>query len=223
MARDYGNRRHAKRNSAPNQLLVIVVTFLLGYFTATIMDVQKLSQWINSEILADNGPIKQPVKTAEQKAQVPPKPKFEFYTLLANEKSGSQAGNHQENTQTTPQGAIGSEQVVNKSITAAASNSGRSSVQVAEGRPVESHHAINKAISYLVQVASFKTRHDADNMKAKLILKGFDVNVVQASQAQGSWFRVVVGPYPDKASAQLAQLNLAKNERLNGMLRTVGG
>ncbi|KTD82627.1 SPOR domain-containing protein [Legionella waltersii] len=224
MARDYGNRRPAKKNSAPNQLLVIVVTFLLGYFTATIMDVQKVSQWINKEILADNEPVKQPIKTAEQKPQVPPKPKFEFYTLLANEKSGSQAGNHQENTQTSAQtSAKGPEQVASKSINDVVSNSVRSSVQVAEGKPVDNHQPSNKTSSYLVQVASFKTRHDADNMKAKLILKGFDVNVVQASQAQGSWFRVVVGPYPDKTSAQLAQINLAKNERLNGMLRAVGG
>jgi cell division protein FtsN len=232
MARDYGHRRSAKRSSAPNQLLVIVVTFLLGYFTATIMDVQKLSQWINSEILAEHDPVKQPVKSAEQKQQAIPKPKFEFYTLLANEKGVSQTSNRQGNPQQIAQSTDNNQQqTVNKSISNAANDSVKAVgadannrvVQVSEARPVDNQQAMNRRGTYAVQVASFKTRQDAENMKAKLILKGYDVSVVPVSQPQGNWFRVVVGPYPDKSAAQSARINLAKTERLNGMIRSIGG
>ena len=74
---------------------------------------------------------------------------------------------------------------------------------------------------YAVQVASFKMRKDAEHMKGMLTLKGFDVHVVPVSHAQGNWFRVVVGPYSNRDSAQKAQLSLARNERLRGMLVSV--
>lgn len=230
MARDYGNRRSTKRNSAPNQLLVIVVTFVLGYFTATIMDIQKLSQWINKEILADSTPITHPAKVAEPKKHNVPKPKFEFYTLLANEKAGIQANNRQDHTKPAAQQSnTNQQQVVNNAITATTTGSVKAvtnnlkPVQVTEARPVDNHRSTSRGGSFMVQVASFKTKQDADNMKAKLTLKGFDVSVIPVSNARGNWFRVVVGPFPDKAAAQVAQVNLSRNERLNGMITSIGG
>jgi cell division protein FtsN len=70
-----------------------------------------------------------------------------------------------------------------------------------------------------VQVASFKGRQDAENMKGSLILKGFSAYIIPVSHVtKGNWFRVVVGPYPNRAFAQQAQLTLAKNQHLNGMI-----
>ena len=59
-------------------------------------------------------------------------------------------------------------------------------------------------------------------MKGLLILKGFDVHVVPVTHARGNWFRVVVGPYPNRDLAQKAQLTLARNARLNGMVTSAG-
>ena len=60
-------------------------------------------------------------------------------------------------------------------------------------------------------------------MKGKLILKGFDVYIIPVNHAtKGNWFRVVIGPYSNRVLAQQAQINLAKNERLNGMITTGG-
>lgn len=224
MARDYGHRRPVRRGrSQPNLFLVVAVTFLLGYFTASFMDLEKLSHWVNSQVLAQRTPKPDAPKATPKTAQLPPKPKFEFYTLLANEKVPAQGSAASANTNTasnhtasnsTASAALAAKAVAHQSRAAAV-------VEVAEGRPLPAVPATKG--SYLVQVASFKARKDAEHMKGLLTLKGFDVKVVPISQAKGNWFRVVIGPYPNKASAQKAQVTLARTERLRGMITNVGG
>lgn len=233
MAREYSNKRSSRqRGSAPQQFLVIIVTFLLGYLTASIFDFGTISHWINTQVLAHHQEKKEPTKAAQQ-APIPPKPKFEFYTLLANEKAG---GTTQPNANSTANRAAPASPTQPASPVAVAavatarpitkSNSPvvaqhLAPVKIVAGKPLAPAEA-NKG-SYLIQVAAFKARQDAEHMKGSLILKGFDVNVVPISQAKGNWFRVVVGPYSNRTLAQKAQMSLARNERLQGMLVNVGG
>ncbi len=52
-----------------------------------------------------------------------------------------------------------------------------------------------KKDSYFLQVGSFKEEADADNLKAKLALQGFEAIVQTASiPNKGTWHRVRVGP-----------------------------
>lgn len=208
MTRDYGRRPPVRqRSNAPQQVLIIAFSFVLGYFTATVFDVEKLTSFMNTQVLAsheDKPKPQKPVPTHE--AQLPPKPKFEFYTLLANEKG-------KPNT-TTPQ-----------------SEPTNQAAQVVAAKPVESQatQAVKTTESskqptksaYLVQVAAFKLRKDAEQMKALLTLKGYDVNVMAITKQGSEWFRVVVGPYQNKNLALKAQMVLVKNERLKGMI--IGG
>lgn len=235
MARDYGTRRTARqKSSAPHQLLVVTVTFLLGYLTATFFDVQTISTWMNTQVLANHQKQQSPSKPEPQQAQVPPKPKFEFYTLLANEKGGTRPAtnsnaNHSAPVKTSTPPAPTSP-VTNgaAAITTAARNTVKpttstttqpAAVKIAEGRAL-APASVSKG-NYMVQVAAFKVRQDAEHMKGLLTLKGFNVNVVPVTNAHGNWFRVVVGPYLNKVLAQKAQITLAKNERLRGMI--IGG
>lgn len=234
MARDYGNKRSTRqKGGAPQQFLVVIVTFLLGYLTACIVDVKTVSQWMNEQVLAHQEGKQAAPKATEQhqQAQLPPKPKFEFYTLLANEK-GAPQGNPGANTaanRNVSHSAATPTQTATAAVTTAANNSAKSNparqvaqVKVADAKPVKTPPQ-GKG-SYLIQVASFKARPDAEHMKGMLILKGFDVNVVPVvTPAQGNWFRVIVGPYPNRDQAQRAQASLAKNERLHGMVRSAGG
>ncbi|HAZ7572204.1 SPOR domain-containing protein [Legionella sp. PATHC032] len=231
MAKDYGNRRTSRRNKGPHQFLVIIMTFLFGYLTASFLDVQTISQWVNTQVLAQHDAEKAPTKVAQEHKQVPPKPKFEFYTLLTNERGSAPQAASQQNTDNhaadksstpTQKNTSTVTAAVNTTVKSTIANSTpQTSVKVAEAKPTTPQQ-LNKG-AYLVQVASFKARQDAEQMKGMLILKGFDVSVVPVTQAQGNWFRVVVGPYPNKALAQKAQINLAKTEHLNGMVRSVGG
>ena len=72
---------------------------------------------------------------------------------------------------------------------------------------------------YVLQVASFKTFSDADTLKAKLSLLGFEVNVHHFKAASGQeWYRVWIGPYASKQQAQQAQAQLSQN-KVSSLLR----
>lgn len=62
--------------------------------------------------------------------------------------------------------------------------------------------------SYYLQVGAFQTGEDADNMKAKLALQGFEAVVQTATiPDKGVWHRVRVGPLN-----HLDEINKAKND-----------
>lgn len=65
-------------------------------------------------------------------------------------------------------------------------------------------------ISYYLQVGAFQTGEEADNMKAKLALQGFEAMVQTATTADKAiWHRVRVGPLTN-----LDQINKTKNDLL---------
>lgn len=65
--------------------------------------------------------------------------------------------------------------------------------------------------SYFLQVGAFQTEVEADNMKAKLALQGFEAVVQTAAiPDKGVWHRVRVGPLKD-----LDQINKTKSELVN--------
>lgn len=218
MAKNYGTRRSSRqKGSAPQQFLVITVVFLLGCFTASFIDMAKITHWVNDQVLADQGG--KPVATQEKpQAQLPPKPKFEFYTLLTNEKGKAQTS-HPASTTASP-----ATNPVSTVVTAAQHvvktepliNNQAHTVKVTEGKPLMPMPA--KKGSYQVQVAAFKAQKDAEHLKGMLILKGYNVTVVPVNRAGSYWFRVVVGPYSNRDLAQKAQIVLAKTERLHGMV-----
>lgn len=225
MGREYSNRRPSRaRSRAPNQFLVITITFLLGYFMATVFDIETITHWVNSQVFAHQEANKAPSKPqAQRQAAVPPKPKFEFYTLLTNEKvpnsekaSTAQASTHASTNTTAVTAAM---------QTAAATSALKvTTPRVPPSAAVKTVDAKSVAPAagrgaYSVQVASFKARQDAEHMKGLLTLKGFNVSIVPINHThRGVWFRVVVGPYANRTLAQKAQIDLARNERLRGML-----
>jgi cell division protein FtsN len=231
MARNYGTKRSSRqKGSVPQQFLVISVTFLLGYLTATVFDIERISQWIKNQVLATQDLQQPSIKSEPKHTQIPAKPKFEFYTLLANEKARQQANkssNGAENHATTNPARASA------TVAVAAAEAMTHAVQESSKKNTSSVNPAQKTIGinpltaksskgvYLVQVASFKQRRDAEQMKGMLTLKGFDVNVVTISYAGANWFRVVVGPFTNRNLAQRAQFSLAKNERLRGMV--IGG
>lgn len=55
-----------------------------------------------------------------------------------------------------------------------------------------------KKKTYYLQIGSFQTEEEADNLKAKLALQGFEANVQTAIiPEKGTWHRVRVGPFSD--------------------------
>lgn len=73
--------------------------------------------------------------------------------------------------------------------------------------------------SYFIQVGAFRTTNDADAMRAKLALQGFDAKVSEREQAGRTVYRVRLGPFDNKASAETMRSRLDKQGIENTMVR----
>lgn len=188
----------------------VIPSFLCGYFVASFVDLSHLSHWASQSLLMKD-PIDAKVKVAEKPVELP-KPKFEFYTLLAKSErrpSSTSKPISTVSTEKTPQSS--------SQIAIAAAPKSVDKPLVAENKLVKPTLKENE--TYWLQLASFKARNDAEKMKVALILKGFDVTVANTSLAQGGWFRVLVGPYQSKSEAEKTQLAIANQEHIKGMVR----
>ena len=74
-----------------------------------------------------------------------------------------------------------------------------------------------KHYAYVLQVASFKQYQDADKMKAKLSLAGYNVTIKTNQDSHGQWNRVWVGPFQSEQNAFETQENLAK-QNITGLI-----
>ena len=58
---------------------------------------------------------------------------------------------------------------------------------------------------YRVQVGSFRERKEADRLRAELALGGFESSIQTADTANGTWHRVMLGPFRGRAAAEAAK------------------
>ena len=144
----------------------------------------------------------------------PPKPKFEFYTLLPEmevvvpdedlpaPRSAPAGSDTTDESGTTAEGDTTDE----KSSPTDAESSTDTTVQ-AKTRS-DSHEPL-KSGHYILQVASFRNMKEADGLKAQLTLLGFRP-VVQsvAINSDENWYRVRIGPYADRDSLEAARVRL---------------
>ncbi|MFY0670226.1 MAG: SPOR domain-containing protein [Alteromonas stellipolaris] len=63
---------------------------------------------------------------------------------------------------------------------------------------------------YLMQCASFRTRAQAEEMKAKIAFQGLEALIRHSSGSNGEWFRVILGPFESKRDAEKAKHSLRK-------------
>lgn len=218
MAKDYSRKRQTRqRSNAPRQFFMVLIAFLCGYLTATVFDFTSFMVWLNKNVLNHNN-TPPAVKIAVKPAELP-KPKFEFYTLLSKDHSVSAAINRS-NPAALSKNTVTTNTLSSQSVTQLASQrAALQAVKVVESKPVliASNTAVKE--SYLIQIASFNKRIDAEHVKASLVLKGFDVNIVAVPQQKMTWYRVIIGPFTSRLDAEKAQIAVAKSERMHGMIR----
>lgn len=64
---------------------------------------------------------------------------------------------------------------------------------------------------YILQAGSFRSREDADRLRAELILLGLDVNIEKIVMQRGdTWHRVQTGPYVNRQQVREARHRLAE-------------
>ncbi len=73
--------------------------------------------------------------------------------------------------------------------------------------------------SYFIQVGAFRTSKDADGLRAKLALQGFDAKVSEREQSGRTVYRVRLGPFDTKAAAETMRSRLDKQSVENTLVR----
>lgn len=216
MAKDYGRKSNGRQTrNASSQFLLILASFLGGYLTASVFDFSSLSTWVNKQMLATKN---NQTGTVTAKKTEAPKPKFEFYTLLAKDSSTLVP------VAKIPAPSAAAVQVaIQKPTQAPATTTQLPGIETAvtESKNFPTVKSTGRE-NYLLQVASFNKQTDAEHLKASLVLRGYDVTISPISRGQITWFRVIMGPFPSKISAEKAQNVVAQTERMHGMIRRVG-
>ena len=126
-----------------------------------------------------------------------PKPKFEFYTLLP------------EMEVVVPDEEFDKPQPVPSEPAAEDGAAGSRESQATDAEPEQAAEPAPDSGHYVLQVASFRSMKEAEGLRAKLALLGFEP-VVQsvAVNSDENWFRVRIGPYTDRDSLEGARIRL---------------
>lgn len=227
MAKNNRNRPLPRKQTGGvfKQLTLVFFSFLCGYLSSSLFNLTQVADWMKTNLLAKQMVL--PTKVAQQ-AMPRPKPKFEFYTLLSNERaqgsvSPTTIANNSSKSAATVATAVVADQTKLKSQ--AQTIKLKPSVPVSE--PAPSVKEIAQAITrtstnknaYMLQIGSFKSKSVAARLKASLALKGFHVTVAEINQRGTSWYRVVLGPFPDRVRAEQAQDSVARSQHIRGMIR----
>jgi cell division protein FtsN len=61
---------------------------------------------------------------------------------------------------------------------------------------------------YMLQAASFRSRAEADRLRAQLLLSDLPASIGEVSVDNSVWYRVTVGPFPDEAATDVARERL---------------
>ncbi|WP_367608212.1 SPOR domain-containing protein [Legionella sp. W05-934-2] len=134
---------------------------------------------------------KQPAIQQAQTKVTLPKPKFEYYALLQKEGAANNPSNHSDKKQST--------------------------IEVREANPLAPIRQDNH--TYILQLASYFKKEDAERMKAELILQGRQASIQEHKSDNRTIYRLVVGPFKRKTEAEKEQVDLARQLHVMGMIR----
>jgi len=157
----------------------------------------------------------EPTETQEPSArQEPPAPEgdgkseYRFYTLLPEMEVEVPDSGSESPSRTGPEPEPDAEPAPLEPETAP-----RPPSEPEEGLPQASEDG-----HYLVQVAAFRKHEPAENLKARLALRGLEAQVVTVDlAAKGVWHRVRLGPYTGRAEAKSVRDRLA-DDGMQGMI-----
>ena len=186
MARDYAKKTGKKQQTidTPSKLMWFIAFMLIAIFVLGLYYLHNMNHNTHAQPAKLAPVIKGHVS---KKTQNPIK--FEFYTSLPN------AENAEPTTVEHQQAAHEKEAPVIDET----------------HKQNEPGHAANKDHNtYVLQVASFKNYKDADDLKAKLLMAGYNASVQEAKVKDTSWYRVLVGTYTDLNIVKTTQAKLAE-------------
>ena len=71
---------------------------------------------------------------------------------------------------------------------------------------------------FRVQVGSFRSRNEADRLRASLALNGFESRILTRDTADGTWHRVMLGPFSGRAAAEEAKARVSASRGIDARI-----
>ena len=180
---------------------------------------------------AGNGKTPATATKTEATPPTPIKPKYDFYTLLPESEVIVPPDAVPRNTATKPTapakpdaaatpGQAG-QPATGTPITATPTTPGTTPQgQAATTPPKEATTKPQPPVTlFFLQAGSFRTKADADRVRAQIIMLGQDVRVESGKVKDDTWYRVLVGPYSDRDQLTQAQKQLAGSGFKNLLLQ----
>jgi cell division protein FtsN len=215
MPRDYKSRSRRSRDEheseGPSPLVWLFVGILIGLIISgifylrgqhstpvTINKPAPTTKHIPKKVEEDKGiqPDQKQTPTNSQNLQT----QFDFYNVLPNKSQNSPAPTVSPTT-TSPT-------TVSPGPAQTSSSAATSTSKATTG-------------SYAVQIATMSKSSDADQLKAQLLLLGFDVNVTPVTKNGQTLERVWIGPFTNKNDAVGTQKQLQQNQITSKLLKLV--
>ena len=217
MTKNYQRRGEVRRSSggSPSRRLTITfIAFVSGYLLASYSVVDQLGSWLSAQTFQYSSLV--PVPRLAHQHSAPLKPKLEFYTLLTANHGDSQIVPPPPPSSSPPPSSVVAETKTHPTTIAATK---ATTVEQHTAMPTTKTQPVAAKAAFTIQVAAFRLASDADQMKASLLLKGFNAGVSAITSQGVTWFRVRVGPFASHEQAVQTQVLLARRERVNGMIR----
>lgn len=196
MARDFANTpKEPERSHVPRWVWLFTTVCAIGfvaflYFLSQVPEeqggIEAVREQLSNAISETTNVAPPPKEEPERNTLTDLKEKaevlkqaFEFYELLENDEVSINLPGNEPETQTS----------TNPTGTA----------------------AVPEASNWIIQVASFRRVSDADKVRAELILNGLPSAIIQSVEVkgQGTYHRVVVGPFDHRPTLNKAQDILA--------------
>ena len=179
---------------------------LLGGFVVFLMQLQPGRDGIQREEKTQASASKTRPQNAEAQPRKsePPKPKYDFYTLLP------------ESEVIVPPDALTAQPPAAKTVTpaeAAKIDAERAEALLNGKTPPPAPVVATAPLTteFFLQAGSFRKREDADKVRAQIILLGQSVQVESGTVREETWHRVLVGPFANREQLAQAQKALAAN------------
>ena len=192
MARNSRRKKNSSGARFGHDLVMLVVGVAVGsistllYQGATSGDPDRLGAGISQLLQDSRDSVRDsaPASSTAAKSPAPARTSFDFFTILPEiERVISETGAF-ETAPAAPQ---------------------------SQSMPAESKSKASPGGFYMLQAGAYKDPGQAERMKARLALAGFEPSVQHISvQGRGDFYRVRVGPYPSMDLMETANRQLAK-------------
>ena len=207
-------KRGASRYQAPAKKPVpgwiwLVCGLVIGGFIVFLMNLEPGGDEIKRT--KDTAKSKEQPKRSSPTTGQPAKPKYDFYTLLPE----SEVILPPEAPKPEPESPKPVTQEEAAKIDAARAEAALNG-QVPPPPPTVAKAPVTQ---FFLQAGSFRKKPEAEKVRAQIILLGQDVRVENVTVRDEDWYRVLVGPFADRARLDQAQKTLSASGYKNLLLQ----